>query len=167
MPAAAAMMSEMYTLKTCTICCRHLFLTCQCGHAYLTHAAWQRKWKGRRCQTRPFGVCESVCFTSAGDCDWVKKKKKCPCSCRLSWVCAHMNLNHTREGCPIYLCASLFPCNCVDETHTGGAGCVSFSAHLTPSHLGAALELLKVTERSIKGDCKRRQCAVFGSYNQS
>lgn len=79
-----------------------------------------------------------------------------------SWVCAH-ELNHIWDKCPIYLCASHFPCNCVDKTLAGWgvSACVCVCV-CQLRHLVTAFHF-KLTERSIKGNCKQHQCAVFGS----
>ena len=78
----------------------------------LLHATWKGN-KGLCC--RLFGVYESVRFTSAGNCDWVKTSMFLQTTLG---VCTH-ELDHIREGFPIYLRASQFPCNCVDETLAG------------------------------------------------
>lgn len=112
----------------------------------------KKEIKGLCC--RPFGASDSFYLKSAADCDPVK----CPCSCRLCWVCTY-ELDHTWEGCPLYLCASHFPCNC--GWNTGGAGCVGPS-HLTQPSGTSPLLLIDSIE-SIKGDCKLHWCAVFNS----
>lgn len=104
-----------------SICCRHLLLYLSVRLYLILSTQPEEEIKG--CCYRLLAVYDSVCFTSVGDCDLSQKMS---CSPRLCWVCAY-ELDHTWEGCPIYLCASHFPCNCacvcVDETLAGTRVC--------------------------------------------
>lgn len=117
-------------LRLCTSHLRTCPPTCVC----LVHSL--KRWWLVGVTSRSALLVTHFCFTSAADWDCVGRRrmkiKKCMFSQTVCRVCA-FERDRTWEGCPLYLCASHFPCSCGGSAGWLGVECVGPPYRTLPS----------------------------------
>lgn len=121
-------------------------------------------WRAARHRWLSFASHLQLVVTVWGGGEWKKSLMFSQTVCR---VCA-FERDHTWGGCPLYLCASHFPCRCGGNTGWLGVECVGPSLWTLPSGISPALFnwLHQIYERPLQTPSAGRFYCGFKWYLQ-